>query len=112
MLFDQFLARQRRDSRFLSANCRFNAERAIAARKFHDTGTAHMRAVLLGAALSPAVYDVLRHRPVAQRCPSCLENVVPDWEHVVWVCSFFSRSRPPECHDLVAETIGMAFFLQ
>lgn len=106
MLFDQFLARQRRDSRFLSANCRFNAERAIAARKFHDTGTAHMRAVLLGAALSPAVYDVLRHRPVAQRCPSCLENVAPDWEHVVWVCSFFSRSRPPECHDLSQRRLG------
>lgn len=110
MLFDQFLARQRRDSRFLSANCRFNAERAIAARKFHDTGTAHMRAVLLGAALSPAVYDVLRHRPAAQRCPSCLENVVPDWEHVVWVCSFFSRSRPPECHDLLQRRLGWPSF--
>ena len=52
----------------------------------------------------------MQRHPVSQQCPFCLVDVVPDWEHVVWGSSFFTRSRLPETHDVLQRRLGWSCF--
>ncbi|CAE7224148.1 unnamed protein product [Symbiodinium natans] len=93
-LFDLFLARDRRDSRLLQ-HVNYDEQQVRAASRLYAQAGGHQRAVMHGAALSTAVYGVIRDGFAPPRCEWCMQWVVPSWEHLVWNCAFFSRGRPP-----------------
>ena len=65
---------------------------AKAKRIFTDASQA-ARAVMVGAAYSVACYDSIRGNQLSQQCPFCQGAYVPNWEHLVWRCAFFSQAR-------------------
>ena len=91
--FQKILAQNRRDSRVLS-NQVYHPLSCQLARTLYEGSGNHGRAVLVGAALSTAVYHRIRNEEVPNLCPWCNTEQAPDWDHLVWHCANFQHTRP------------------
>ena len=92
--FQSFLDSERRDSRQLVAHVEYNEQVVTSARQLYQAGRLSARAVMLGAALSSLCYSRIRRQPDSQVCQWCCREVRPNWEHLVWHCSYFAETRP------------------
>jgi hypothetical protein len=93
-----FVASSRRDAREIVTDFVYDPKVLTAASKLYKQANSHQRAVMLGAALSPAAYDKIADREVSTRCILCGQCRTPDWRHVAWDCMHFHGTRPPEPH--------------
>ena len=91
-LFHDFLQQDRRDSRSLRQVAQYDTFSCRLARTFYEESGNHVRSVLVGAALSTAVYHRIRKEVVPAFCKWCGQSVHADWEHLVWHCEFFSAN--------------------
>lgn len=106
-LFTSFLQHNRRDSSLLlEENIQYYEDRAAWARSRFQSGSSHARAVLVGAALSPAVYAIQRGQEVPQLCGECNCALVPTWHHLLWECAAHSVGRPPVPADALQARLG------
>ena len=77
------------------------------ARTFYEESGNHVRSVLVGAALSTAVYHRIRKEVVPAFCKWCGQSVHADWEHLVWHCEFFQQTRPASTpQDFLTRRLG------
>ena len=90
--FREFLESSRRDANGLALQgAAYNEARAEQARRAYSNGSSHERAVLVGAALSDALYS---ENPAGATCRWCATGAVPSWQHLAWECDGFADSRP------------------
>ena len=93
-VFQEFLVQDRRDSRSLRGLASYSEAQVSRARDLYCKGSMHVRSVMCGAALSPAVYDVIDGGPEAVGpCPYCESGEVGTWLHVAWRCPGFDAFR-------------------
>ena len=107
-LFQEFWDQDRRDSRSLRGLASYSEGQVSRARDLYCKGSIHVRSVLCGAALNPAVYDIIDGGPEAVGpCPCCESGEPATWLHVAWHCSGFDAFRqgwsPP------ADALSMRF---
>lgn len=93
-LFAEFLSQKRRDSNLLRQQVGYDHMSCKVARCLYESSGNHGRAVLVGAALSSAVYCRIRKEPVPFHCSWCNQQEAADWDHLVWHCPAFAGSRP------------------
>ena len=104
--WDSFCHQTRRDS-MQFAQEPFSSLRCKEACRLFQRTSQHGRAVLTGAALSLACYQVMYEKAVAPGCSFCGNaDVYPGWDHLVWQCSGFSTGRPPEPQDEVQRRLA------
>ena len=101
-----FCNQDRRDSRLFDEN-QFCPDRSKAASKLFAKASQHGRAVLTGAALSLAVYQVIYQGEASPGCSLCGDDTaVPTWYHLAWKCNALAFDRPPEPSGLVQSRLG------
>ena len=106
-LFHDFLQQDRRDSRSLRQVAQYDTFSCRLARTFYEESGNHVRSVLVGAALSTAVYHRIRKEVVPAFCKWCGQSVHADWEHLVWHCEFFRQTRPASIpQDFLTRRLG------
>ena len=52
----------------------------------------HGRAVLTGAIVSDARFDIMQSKPI-ECCQWCSTAAIPDWNHLAWHCTGFRATR-------------------
>eukprot|EP00438_Fugacium_kawagutii_P020170 Skav220546 [mRNA] locus=scaffold761:61654:62358:- [translate_table: standard] len=92
--FEQFLSQNRRDSNMLRGQVSYDSKSCKLARSLYESSDNHGRAVLVGAALSTAVYCRIRKELVPLNCAWCNQEEAADWDHLVWRCPGFQSTRP------------------
>ncbi|CAJ1407777.1 unnamed protein product [Effrenium voratum] len=103
--WEAFLAKDRRDSRFLRGTAYHPRRYKWAAEAFRDGGQ-HVKAVLTGAALSLSVQQVIFEGAVQQGCGLCGDaEAFPTWEHLAWDCAGFA-ARPARPGDPLSCRFG------
>ncbi|CAE7238350.1 Pol [Symbiodinium sp. CCMP2592] len=105
-LLQSFLDRNRRDARALRRQVRYSEQQVKGAIRLYGQCDGHQRAVMIGAALSDAVYDVMDGGAASQSCPWCGRAVLPCWSHLLWHCPHFARGRPPRPQDPMAQRLA------
>ena len=92
-LFANFLSSDRRDAWQLRHGAVYREAQVSRARMEFQRGSAHVCAVLSGAACSLAAYYVMASGQQCDlACPFCADQV-PTWSHLVWACCAFQEIR-------------------
>eukprot|EP00439_Symbiodinium_sp_Y106_P014006 s7995_g2.t1 len=105
-LFHRFLALNRRDARCLCGQVLYSEAGCAMTRRLWEAADGDQRAVLVGAAHSPACYAAMSGLPTPQRCEACGFNVVPSWDHVAWHCQVDAPGRPGIPSDVMQRRMG------
>lgn len=79
-LFNKFLSSSRRDAAAIDHPVYDKKRVQLARHMFRDLDT-HGKAVMMGAVVSDARFDVMLRRPI-QDCKWCNAGVTPSWEHL------------------------------
>lgn len=106
-LWHKFTNSQRRDANSLPPSERvYNETTCARTRQCFYKQDSHARAVLVGAACSDAIYDVIDGSRPEPQCHWCSAHVVPDWHHHAWECSAFADTRPGRPVSYLAQRFG------
>jgi hypothetical protein len=104
-LFSDFMASGRRDAAAVQGAAYSESRMTLARNTFRELDT-HGRAVMAGAVVSDARFNVMCHEDI-QPCTWCDDPAaVPDWDHLAWSCSGFQSTRPPVPSDNLQKVMG------
>ena len=98
--FAAFVQSKRRDSGMFRNNHITYNETGFKSTLF-SSSDGHVRAVMSGAAVSPALYNHLKKKP-NEPCPFCHRGT-SNWE-----CEYFQNLRPPKPESLLQKRLGWA----
>ena len=91
--FQRFLDSQRRDAWVLNHST-YDEQSCKMARSLYNHQSGHGRAVMTGAAWSPAMYEINYSGRVSSICCYCHHRTTADLQHVMWICPAFACERP------------------
>ena len=103
--YQAFLNSDWRDANMLQA-VGYNPERLSRARTLSQNGNGHHKAVLCGAALSTAYYEMRRHGMASRACRWCGAQEPAGWDHLAWRCQAMGGGRPREPDDPLQRRLG------
>ena len=78
---------------------------ALARQLYHEED-AHAKAVMLGAANSKALYEVVALGAAQPTCAYCGHAVPAHWLHIAWECVAWPDGRPHPPKDPVQQRLG------
>ena len=75
-------------------------------RRLWEAADGDQRAVLVGAAHSPACYAAMSGLPIPQRSEACGFHVILSWDHVAWHCEVDAPGRPLIPNNVMQRCMG------